>query len=292
MTTHADGAAPSVAPGPEGGRGDPAASASDGEDAEDAVGGLEAGPLWLREEIQRRIAANRALPRARHARHDGGERAAAVGYVPRHSDRTPGPGAPPPRPSAAAPVAPTARPTPQPRRPVAPPAPGPMPPSPPAARPVRPAPDRNPAGPPTAPVFDVPGRAPEIAVPEPRTPASDAAGARVRVVFSERRNPTLPVGTKKEVQEGTAIGDLLRTELIGSQLAVALRFAAVAGLSIGLLPLLFVLFPAVGQAEVLGMRLPWLLLGVLVYPFLLALGWWHTRTAERVEQSFADHVED
>ena len=36
----------------------------------------------------------------------------------------------------------------------------------------------------------------------------------------------------------------------------------------------------------------WLLLGVLVYPFLLGLGWWHTRTAERVEQNFADHVQD
>jgi hypothetical protein len=144
-------------------------------------------------------------------------------------------------------------------------------------------------------VYDGPARAPGIAVPEPRTPVSapsDPTGRRVRVVFAERRNPTQRVGTMKEVQEGTAIGDLLRTELIGSQLSVALRFAAVAGLSIGLLPLLFVLFPAVGQAEVLGLRLPWLLLGVLVYPFLLALGWWHTRTAERVEQSFADHVQD
>ena len=34
------------------------------------------------------------------------------------------------------------------------------------------------------------------------------------------------------------------------------------------------------------------LLGFLVYPFLLGVGWWHTRTAERVEQDFADHVQD
>ena len=33
-------------------------------------------------------------------------------------------------------------------------------------------------------------------------------------------------------------------------------------------------------------------LGILVYPFLLGLGWWFTRTAERVEQDFADHIQD
>jgi hypothetical protein len=29
-----------------------------------------------------------------------------------------------------------------------------------------------------------------------------------------------------------------------------------------------------------------------VYPFLLGLGWWFTRTAERIEQDFADHIQD
>jgi hypothetical protein len=70
------------------------------------------------------------------------------------------------------------------------------------------------------------------------------------------------------------------------------RFALGAGLVMGLLPLAFALFPVIGQTEVLGFRLPWLLLGLAVYPLLYGLGWWHTRTAERVEHEFAERVQD
>jgi hypothetical protein len=95
-----------------------------------------------------------------------------------------------------------------------------------------------------------------------------------------------------DIQEGTGVGELLRSNLIGSQLAVALRFTLGAGLVLGVLPLAFAMFPAIGEFSVFGLRLPWLVIGLLVYPFLLGLGWWHTRTAERVEQNFADHVQD
>ncbi|MEN3302326.1 hypothetical protein [Pseudonocardia sp.] len=126
-----------------------------------------------------------------------------------------------------------------------------------------------------------------------RSPADDdLASKRVRVVLSERKGNARSVRTVVEVQEGTAVGDLLRTNLIGSQLIVALRIGAVAVIVLGLLPALFAVFPEIGQIEVLGIRLPWLLLGVLVYPFLLGLGWLHTRAAEKVEQSFADDVQD
>lgn len=128
-------------------------------------------------------------------------------------------------------------------------------------------------------------------VPEPRAAESGPA-RRVKVTFSERRSQAHPVRTVVDIQEGGAVGELLRSNLIGSQLTVALRFALLAGLTIGLLPLAFALFPEIGRVDILGLRLPWLLLGVVVYPFLLGLGWWHTRTAERVEQNFADHVQD
>ena len=148
----------------------------------------------------------------------------------------------------------------------------------------------------------------QVVVPAPRAPELDPAAqgepddgppteivptsSRVKVILSERRNGALPVRTVVDIQEGGAVGELLRSNLIGSQLAVALRFAIGVGLTLGLLPLAFAAFPEIGRMEVLGLRLPWLLLGVLVYPFLLALGWWHTRTAERVEQNFADHVQE
>jgi hypothetical protein len=120
----------------------------------------------------------------------------------------------------------------------------------------------------------------------------DVESRRVRVVLAERKGVARPVRTVVDIQEGTGVGELLRSNLIGSQLAVALRFAVAAGITLGVLPLLFAMFPEIGRIEVFGIRLPWLLLGVLVYPFLFGIGLWHTRTAERVEQNFADHVQD
>ena len=64
------------------------------------------------------------------------------------------------------------------------------------------------------------------------------------------------------------------------------------GLALGVLPLLFYVVPELGTIAILGLRLPWLVLGILVYPFLCGLGWWFTRTAERIEQDFANHIQD
>lgn len=115
---------------------------------------------------------------------------------------------------------------------------------------------------------------------------------RVRVVLAERKSIARPVRTVVDVQEGTGVGEILRRGLIRSQLKVAVSFAAAAMLGLAALPLLFAYLPALGRVSVLGIRLPWLVLGGLVYPFLLGLGWWHARTAEKVEKGFADHVQD
>jgi hypothetical protein len=57
------------------------------------------------------------------------------------------------------------------------------------------------------------------------------------------------------------------------------------------MPAVFLLFPLLGRVEIFGLRLPWLLLGVLAYPFMLALGHLHARRAEHLEQVFADHIQ-
>ena len=131
----------------------------------------------------------------------------------------------------------------------------------------------------------------EVPLDDPDGMVADS-GNRVLVVLSERRSRARAVRTVESIQEGGAVGELLRGDLIRSQLRVALRFALVAGLLLGLLPLAFALFPAIGQAELFGFRLPWIVLGVAVYPFLYGLGWLHTRTAERVEHEFAERVQD
>ena len=116
---------------------------------------------------------------------------------------------------------------------------------------------------------------------------------RVRIVLAERRSPTRAVGTVAEIEAQTETGELLLSNLMRSQLTLALRLAAVAVLVLGVLPVVFLTMPAVSDAApVLGIGLPWLLLGVLSFPFLLVLGWLYTRHAERNELDFADDVED
>jgi hypothetical protein len=129
-------------------------------------------------------------------------------------------------------------------------------------------------------------------VPVVGTSPAEPGSTRVRVVLSERKGVAHAVRTIKEVQEGTGVGDLLRRDLIRSQLSVTLRFAALAVLVLAALPIVFAVMPEVGRFQVLGLRLPWLLLGVLIYPFLVGVAWWYTHVADRVEQNFADHVQE
>ena len=129
-------------------------------------------------------------------------------------------------------------------------------------------------------------------IPVVGTAPSEPGSSRVRVVLSERKGGARPVRTIKEVQEGTAVGDMLRRDLIRSQLAVTLRYAAFAALVLGVLPALFTLLPEVGRLDVFGLRVPWLILGVLMYPFLVGVAWRYCHAADRREQDFADHVQD
>lgn len=120
----------------------------------------------------------------------------------------------------------------------------------------------------------------------------DPAPRRVRVVLAERRGSRRLVRTRAEVEDQTEVGDVLLRGLLRAQLGLSLRLAGLVIVLLGVLPLLFVLVPALGEVVVLGVRLPWLLLGLLVYPFLGLVGWAHTVLADRVEQDFADLVDD
>jgi hypothetical protein len=310
VSTFIDGTSPSVNPDPDDDEDDDGGyGVDDGFDDTD-------GSAWLQAEIQRRIAAGRRASKGRHARREVASSTSSIAYVPRHSTATPGPGTMPPAPlatpSRGIPRVPSAWSSP----------PGPMAPD------LPPAPEEPPArfdgpepvghrgtmlagGTAVVPLEGAPPpwrsgdpltatsvrKAAERAAPveEAGPPAPDPEtldSKRVRVVLSERRNGARPVRTVVDIQEGTGVGELLRKDLISSQLGVAGRFAALALITLGALPLLFWAFPEIGRWELAGIRVPWLLLGVLVYPFLMLVGLWHTRTAERVEQGFADHVQD
>lgn len=103
-----------------------------------------------------------------------------------------------------------------------------------------------------------------------------------------RRTPGPP--TLQALDDQDVVGVLLVRSLVRAQLVLALRVAAVFGLLAGGLPLLFALVPASRTAGLLGLPLPWLLLGVLVYPALLAGAWTYVRQAERNERDFVELV--
>lgn len=130
--------------------------------------------------------------------------------------------------------------------------------------------------------------------PPPEPPASPAVPAdpapRVRVDLAARGRVRVD-RTRTEIEEQTRVGEVIVQGLIRAQLAMALRLSALVALLLGGLPLLFALAPGVADVQVGGLRLPWLLLGVLAYPFLYAVAWFHVRQAERNEQDFTDFVD-
>ncbi len=95
----------------------------------------------------------------------------------------------------------------------------------------------------------------------------------------------------RAVDEQDVVGDLLLRSLVRAQLLLALRLSAAFVVVLGGLPLLFALAPASRDVQVLGLALPWLVLGVLVYPVLWSGGWLYVRLAERHERDFVDLVQ-
>lgn len=115
---------------------------------------------------------------------------------------------------------------------------------------------------------------------------------RVRVT-----SPRPPSGRPRRMSVGseidaqTPVGEVYMRSLMRSQLRLALGVTALLGAGVGSLPALFAVLPSLRHHHLLGVPVPWLLLGFVVYPCLLALGWLYVRQAERNEQAFTDLVD-
>lgn len=109
---------------------------------------------------------------------------------------------------------------------------------------------------------------------------------RVRVTGPPRRRT--PVARTVDIDTETRLGDVYLGSLMREQLRLALRILAVLATTVGSLPLVFHLAPRLADVHLLGAPVPWLLLGVAVYPLLLVLGWRFVRRVERIEHDFAE----
>jgi hypothetical protein len=116
---------------------------------------------------------------------------------------------------------------------------------------------------------------------------------RVRVVSPRSRHvraaPARPV--RREIDEQTILGEVYMRSLVRLQLRLAVGVCLIFALLLGGLPLVLSLQPRLSAVHVLGLPLPWLLLGVVVYPVLVLAAWLYVRQAERNERDFSDLVQ-
>lgn len=112
---------------------------------------------------------------------------------------------------------------------------------------------------------------------------------RVRVtsprMAASRRGTSGPAA--REIDEQTDLGAVYMRTLVRSQLRLALLVLLVVGVTLGTLPLVFGYLPSSTTYRVAGVPVPWLVLGLLVYPFVIALAYLYVRQAEHVERDFA-----
>ena len=94
-----------------------------------------------------------------------------------------------------------------------------------------------------------------------------------------------------ELKEQTEVGEVLLRSLTRAQLMLAVRIFAVFGFFLLGLPALFATHPGLADYRVLGLPLPWLLLGGAVYPLLVLLALLYVRQAERNERDFVEFIE-
>ena len=120
---------------------------------------------------------------------------------------------------------------------------------------------------------------------------SEQAARRVAVRNPRGRAAGTGERALTELREQTEVGEVLLRSLTRAQLGLAVRIFAVFGSLLMGLPALFALYPHLGRFEVVGIPLPWVVLGVAVYPVLVLLGLLYVRQAERNEREFVEIVE-
>jgi hypothetical protein len=93
-------------------------------------------------------------------------------------------------------------------------------------------------------------------------------------------------GGGRDIDEQTSLGESYMRSLIRTQLRLAMAMLAVVIVPLATLPVVFSLDAGIGELTVGSVPLPWLLLGIVVYPLLVVVGWRYVRQSERNEAEF------
>ncbi len=138
---------------------------------------------------------------------------------------------------------------------------------------------------------------PRAPLPLVRAPLTQRGQARppqrVRVTNPRMGSTTRPPARSpaREIDELTGLGEVYMRSLLRAQLRQAITSLTVLVLVLGVLPLVFAWRPELTAVSVAMIPLPWLLIGILAYPAMVALALWQERAADRAERQFRDIVE-
>jgi hypothetical protein len=140
------------------------------------------------------------------------------------------------------------------------------------------------------------GRKPEtppvdpILIPEP-PPEPPVKIRRQKVVLADPRIAASTLRARVELEEQTSWGELLIKDLVKAQLRTGLLLALLVIVVLGSVPVTFYFVPSFGRLSIIGVPLPWLILGILPFPLLFGIGLWYNRLAEQHERDFVDMIE-
>ncbi|WP_043447404.1 membrane protein [Arthrobacter sp. L77] len=96
----------------------------------------------------------------------------------------------------------------------------------------------------------------------------------------------------REMAEQSELGQLFVASLIRSQLRLALVVAGGFLVILMGIPVLLAVFPDIEAMTVLTVPVPWLILGLGVYPLVIGCAVLYVRSASRNERRFQDLVDD
>jgi uncharacterized membrane protein (DUF485 family) len=126
---------------------------------------------------------------------------------------------------------------------------------------------------------------------QPPQPPQPPRRARVVSPRSSAARAAAHRPVRREIDEQTIVGDVYMRALVRLQLRLAVGVCLIFAVLLGGLPLVLALQPELATVRPLGLPLPWLLLGVVVYPALVVAAWLYVRQAERNERDFSELVQ-
>jgi hypothetical protein len=122
------------------------------------------------------------------------------------------------------------------------------------------------------------------------TTSSTGPPRRVRITSPRREARRRQAWTppSQELAEQTGLGEVYLSALLRAQLRLSVAILLGIGVVVLGLPALFALVPATRDVAVGPIPLPWLAIGVLIYPVVLLAARIYVHQAERIERDFSD----